>query len=44
MENIKCKYGIIFSQMDYIFINGIAILLLGYVVTLCHLEDKLGNM
>jgi hypothetical protein len=44
MANITCKYGIIFSQMDYTFIDGIAILILAYAMTLCYLEDKFGKV
>jgi cation-transporting ATPase 13A3/4/5 len=44
MENIKCRYGIILSQMDYIFIDGVAVLILGYAMTLCYPEDKLGKV
>jgi hypothetical protein len=44
MANITSMYGIIFSQMDYIFIDGIAILILAYAMTLCYLEDKLGKV
>ncbi len=44
MANITCKYGIILSQMDYIFIDGIVILILSYDMTLCYLEDKLGKV
>jgi hypothetical protein len=44
MENIKCRYGVILSQMDYIFIDGVAVLILGYAMTLCYPEDKLGKV
>jgi hypothetical protein len=37
-------YGIILSQMDYIFIDGVAVLILGYAMTLCYPEDKLGKV
>jgi hypothetical protein len=38
------RYGIILSQMDYIFIARIVILILGYAMTLCYLEEKLGKV
>jgi magnesium-transporting ATPase (P-type) len=44
METIKCRYGIILSQMDYIFIDGVAVLILGYAMTLSYPEDKLGKV
>jgi hypothetical protein len=42
--NIKCKYGIILSQMDYIFIDGIVVFILGYGMPLCYHEDNLGKV
>jgi hypothetical protein len=44
MANITCRYGIILSQMDYIFIDGIVILILGYAMTLCYVEDKVSKV
>jgi hypothetical protein len=44
MVNIKCRYGIILSQMDYIFIDGTIVFILDYAMPLCYLEDKLGKM
>jgi hypothetical protein len=44
MVNIKCRYGIILSQMDYIFIDGIVVFILGYVMPLCYPKDKLGKV
>jgi hypothetical protein len=30
--------------MDYIFIDGIVVFILGYTMPLCYLEDKLGKV
>nr|PNR41660.1 hypothetical protein PHYPA_019065 [Physcomitrium patens] len=37
-------YGIILCQMDYIFIDGVAVLSLGYAMTLSYPEEKLAKM
>ncbi|BBN18845.1 hypothetical protein MPTK1_8g05990 [Marchantia polymorpha subsp. ruderalis] len=37
-------YGIIPCQMDYVFIDGVAVLSLGYAMTLSYPERKLGKM
>ncbi|KAG0585432.1 hypothetical protein KC19_2G011200 [Ceratodon purpureus] len=37
-------YGIILCQMDYIFIDGVAVLSLGYAMTLSYPEDKLAKV
>jgi len=44
MVNNKCKYGIILSQMEYIFIDGTIVFILGYAMPLCYLEDKLDKV
>ncbi len=44
MVNNKCKYGIILSQMGYIFIDGIVVFILGYAMPLCYPEDKLDKV
>lgn len=36
-------YGIIVCQMDYLFIDGVAVLSLGYAMTISHPEDILGK-
>jgi len=36
-------YGIILCQMDYIFIDGVAVLSLGYAMTLSYPEDTLAK-
>lgn len=38
------RYGIILCQMDYIFIDGVAVLSLGYAMTLSYPEDKLAKV
>ncbi|KAL3676685.1 hypothetical protein R1sor_026633 [Riccia sorocarpa] len=36
-------YGIILCQMDYLFIDGVAVLSLGYAMTLSYPEQQLGK-
>ncbi|MCO5602078.1 hypothetical protein L7F22_056205 [Adiantum nelumboides] len=36
-------YGVIVCQMGYLFIDGVAVLTLGYAMTVSHPEDILGN-
>ncbi|KAI5068182.1 hypothetical protein GOP47_0017102 [Adiantum capillus-veneris] len=36
-------YGVIVCQMGYLFIDGVAVLTLGYAMTLSHPEDILGK-
>jgi hypothetical protein len=38
------RYGIILCQMDYIFIDGVAVLSLGYAMTLSYPKDKLAKV
>ena len=38
------RYGIILCQMDYIFIDGVAVLSLGYAMTLSYPECKLAKV